>query len=33
VKSNFLINLGYGDLAKVKPRQPRLEFGEACTLL
>jgi 3-hydroxypropanoate dehydrogenase len=33
VKSNFLINLGYGDPAKVQPRNPRLEFGEACTLL
>jgi 3-hydroxypropanoate dehydrogenase len=33
VKSNFLINLGYGDPAKLKPRQPRLEFREACTLL
>jgi len=33
VKSNFLINLGYGDPAKLQPRHPRLEFGEACTLL
>ncbi len=33
VKSNFLINLGYGDASKVHPRNPRLEFGEACTLL
>lgn len=33
VKSNFLINLGYGDASKVHPRNPRLDFGEACTLL
>jgi 3-hydroxypropanoate dehydrogenase len=33
VKSNFLINLGYGDPSKVHPRNPRLEFAEACTLL
>jgi 3-hydroxypropanoate dehydrogenase len=33
VKSNFLCNLGYGDVAKLHPRGPRLEFGEACQLL
>ncbi len=33
VKSNFLINLGYGDQGKLHPRQPRLDFEEACTLL
>jgi 3-hydroxypropanoate dehydrogenase len=33
VKSNFLINLGYGDPAKVMPKLPRLTFEEACTLL
>jgi 3-hydroxypropanoate dehydrogenase len=33
VKSNFLCNLGYGDPAKLMPRSPRLEFGEACTLM
>jgi 3-hydroxypropanoate dehydrogenase len=32
-KSNFLVNLGYGDPAKLHPRNPRLEFEEACTLL
>ena len=32
VKSNFLINLGYGDPAKVMPKLPRLSFEEACTL-
>jgi 3-hydroxypropanoate dehydrogenase len=33
VKSNFLINVGYGDPAKVMPKLPRLSFEEACTLL
>jgi 3-hydroxypropanoate dehydrogenase len=33
VKSNFLCNLGYGDRSKLFPRSPRLEFGEACTML
>jgi 3-hydroxypropanoate dehydrogenase len=33
VKSNFLINLGYGDASKLPPRHPRLAFEEACTLL
>jgi 3-hydroxypropanoate dehydrogenase len=30
-KSSLLINLGYGDPARLFPRQPRLEFDEACT--
>jgi 3-hydroxypropanoate dehydrogenase len=29
-KSNFLINLGKADPAKVFPRNPRLSFEEAC---
>jgi 3-hydroxypropanoate dehydrogenase len=33
VKSNFICNLGYGDAAKLSPRNPRLDFEEACTLL
>lgn len=33
VKSNFLINLGYGDASTLHPRAPRLDFGEACTVL
>jgi 3-hydroxypropanoate dehydrogenase len=33
VKSNFLCNLGYGDSSKLFPRNPRLEFKEACSLL
>jgi 3-hydroxypropanoate dehydrogenase len=33
VKSNFLCNLGYGDVAKVRPRAPRLAFDEACKIV
>lgn len=33
VKSNFIINLGYGDHAKLFPRNPRLEFSEAAQIL
>jgi 3-hydroxypropanoate dehydrogenase len=32
-KSNFLINLGHGDPAKVHPRNPRLSFDEACRIV
>jgi 3-hydroxypropanoate dehydrogenase len=32
-KSNFLMNLGYGDPAKLKPRNPRLSFDEACRIV
>ena len=32
-KANFLCNLGYGDPAGLRPRAPRLEFDEACTVL
>jgi 3-hydroxypropanoate dehydrogenase len=33
VKSNFLCNLGYGNASKLSPRNPRLDFDEACKLL
>ncbi len=33
VKSNFLCNLGYGDPSGVHPRNPRLEFNEACSIV
>ena len=33
VKSNFLCNLGYGDASKLFPRNPRLDFEEACKLI
>src|SRR6185295_4454171 len=32
-KSNFICNLGHGDPAKLYPRSPRLDFGEACKIL
>jgi len=31
-RSNFLVNLGYGDPAALPPRNPRLAFDEACRL-
>jgi 3-hydroxypropanoate dehydrogenase len=33
IKTNFLCNLGYGDSTKLHPRNPRLQFDEACKLL
>ena len=33
VKSNFLCNLGYGDVTRLHSRGPRLEFSEACQVL
>lgn len=33
VKSNFLINLGHGDPARLHPRNPRLSFDEACKVV
>jgi 3-hydroxypropanoate dehydrogenase len=32
-KINFLCNVGYGDPASVFPRNPRLEFEDACLIL
>jgi 3-hydroxypropanoate dehydrogenase len=32
-QTNFLINLGYGDDSKLMPRNPRLTFEQACTVL
>ena len=32
-KSNFVCNLGYGDVSKLYPRAPRLDFNEACKIL
>ena len=31
-KSNFLVNIGYGDPTKLEVRSPRLAFDEACLL-
>lgn len=32
-RSNFLVNLGYGDATRLRPRNPRLDFDEACRIL
>lgn len=32
-RSNFLCNLGHGDPRGIYPRNPRLAFDEACTIL
>jgi 3-hydroxypropanoate dehydrogenase len=31
-RSNFICNLGYGDPATLPPRDPRLDFDEACRI-
>ena len=33
LRTNFLCNLGYGNVSKVMKRLPRLEFDEACKIL
>jgi 3-hydroxypropanoate dehydrogenase len=33
IKSNFIVNLGYGDHSKLFPRNPRLTFEEAAQIL
>jgi 3-hydroxypropanoate dehydrogenase len=33
VKSNFLINLGYGRRESLHPRSPRLAFADACSII
>jgi 3-hydroxypropanoate dehydrogenase len=33
IKSNFLCNLGHGNTVALDPRNPRIEFDEACRLL
>lgn len=33
IKSNFLINLGYGDASKLHPRSPRPDFDEFCKII
>jgi 3-hydroxypropanoate dehydrogenase len=32
-RSTLLVNLGYGDRAKLFPRNPRLDFDEACRIM
>jgi len=33
VKSNFLINIGYGNPAVIRPREERYAFDEACRIV
>lgn len=33
IKTNFIVNLGRGDAAKLMPRSPRLSFEEACQVV
>jgi 3-hydroxypropanoate dehydrogenase len=33
IKSNVLVNIGYGDPAKLFPRSPRLEFSEIASFV
>ena len=33
LKSNFIMNMGYGDETKLRPRFPRLDFDEACKIV
>jgi len=33
LKTNFLCNLGYGDLSGVFPRNPRYDFDEVCEII
>ncbi len=33
VRSNFLINIGYGDPSTVRPREDRFAFDEACRIV
>jgi 3-hydroxypropanoate dehydrogenase len=33
VKVNFICNLGYGDVAGLFPRSPRMEFAQACKIV
>ena len=33
IRSNFLVNLAYGDASKLFPRSPRLAFDDACRIL
>lgn len=32
IKTNLLINIGYGDQTQLRPRGPRLEFADACSI-
>jgi len=32
-RSNFIINIGYGDASKLYPRNPRFDFDEVCKII
>lgn len=32
IHSNFLVNLGHGEASSLRPRAPRLDFDEACSI-
>ncbi len=32
-KSNFIMNIGYGDASKLHPRSPRPDFGKFCKII
>jgi 3-hydroxypropanoate dehydrogenase len=33
IKSNFLINIGYGNPSSLRPRNPRFSFAQACRIV
>lgn len=33
IRSNFLLNIGHADTARLPPRRPRLRFEEACRIV
>lgn len=33
LKSNFLVNLGYGDSTSLRPREPRMSFSDVCKVM
>ena len=33
IRANFMCNIGYGNRASLRPRNPRLPFDEACRIL
>jgi 3-hydroxypropanoate dehydrogenase len=33
VRANFMVNIGYGNPASLRPRNPRLSFEEACRIV
>ena len=33
IRANFMVNIGYGNPASLRPRNPRLSFDEACCIV